>query len=97
MSCIANFYLDGIKYSLEDFDMSNRTTQNLLKKVIASAKLSVEESARLSINKKAQLNSVPYSDPVDLFSDGSLGHFDFETEEQETLTEADDEALLSSL
>ena len=89
MSCIANFYLDGIKYSLEDFDMNDSTTQSLLKKVIATAKLSVEE--------KAMQNDIFNSDRIDLFSDEGLGTINLEMKDQEVLTEADDEALLNSL
>lgn len=89
MSCIANFYLDGIKYSLEDFDMNNSTIQNLLKRVIISAKLSSEE--------KANQSNLCYSERIDLFGDESPGNIDLENGEQETLNDTDDETLLNSL
>ena len=43
MSCIANFYLDGVKYSLQDYDMDTKSTKRLLQKVIGAAKGKIEQ------------------------------------------------------
>ena len=77
--------------------MNNTTTHNLLRKVIASAKLSVEENARLALNKNTRQGNFFDSDRIDLFCDESMGNINLDTEDQETLTEADDEALLNNL
>lgn len=46
MSCIANFYLDGVKYSLEDYDMNTKSAKRLLQKVIDAAKSQVNNETR---------------------------------------------------
>jgi hypothetical protein len=62
MSCIANFYLDGIKYSLEDYDMDKTTTKMMLKRVISAAEKPVkEEVAQCDHNDLLkQLNCQPH-------------------------------------
>ena len=86
MSCIANFYLDGVKYSLEDYDMNAKTTQRLLQKVINAAKGKMEQQS--SLETASDLNkSLDHSDILNQLNE----------QNRETLSEQDDEEMLKGL
>lgn len=84
MSCIANFYLDGVKYSLEDYDVSTQTTKRLLQKVIASAnsRQQPDTSSNHTFDHGDMLKEL--ENPVDY-------------NERQPLNECDDEEMLKDL
>lgn len=86
MSCIANFYLDGVKYSLEDYDMDAKSTQRLLQKVINAAKGKMEQQNTPA--PAADLNNnLDHSDILNQLNE----------QNRESLSEQDDEEMLKGL
>ena len=98
MSCIANFYLDGVRYSLEDYDMNTHTTQKLLQKVLSSAKSNMEKAASIAPNenqgfKGTEKDELAHADIMD--HNDMLRQLNLKTGQQ--LSEHDDEEMLKDL